>query len=188
MNLRMSNKLDLNKNKKPGKRFPGFCLLILAFILGSALTEVSSEIRLPAVLFQKNSTEFYDGDSIHLRYDGTSMEAVNNMYKILLDNANIIIEISAHTSHEENNPIQLSEQRGNKVKELLVKKGVDPVRMQVKGWGFKKLKITDNQILNAKTKMEKEALRQANRRVIFKVLSWDYPVPESPKVDTLKTK
>ena len=53
-------------------------------------------------------------------------------------------------------------------------KGIDEKRLVAKAWGIQKLKITDKQIKKAKTKEEKEAMRQINRRVLFKIVSWDY--------------
>lgn len=179
MNLRMSNKNNPEQNTKP-RLWRGFCLLILSVLFVSS-DYFNSEMRFPATLFQKNSTEFFDGDSMHFQYDGTGAETINRIYKVLIDNPSIIIEISAHCSSEENNPDALAKRRGDKVKELLIKKGIDPIRVIPKGYGAKKLKITDLTIAKVKTKTEKEALRQVNRRAVFRILSWDYPVPEQPK-------
>jgi outer membrane protein OmpA-like peptidoglycan-associated protein len=169
----MSNKISI-LFQKPATVVAGFCLCVLV-MLGLSFAKPVPEIRFPAGLFVKNSTEFYDGDTAHIKYDGTGMQMIDYMYNLLTRNPTIILEVSSHCSHEEKNPDILSQKRGERVKELLVKKGIDPARLVIKGYGIKKLKVSDAVIAKAKTPAEKEALRQQNRRVVFRILSWEYP-------------
>ena len=294
MNLRMSNKLNLNINSKPGKRFPGFCLLLIflfsfsfgqtsrqiiiqgevlntldhtpvptvtvvlqgenryrvgietdfngqyKFILTDSLPQkvviyiltgrclhsptapcgflasgdkrkIDLKDTLPiiykadftlhplshcgdkfrAILFKKNSAEPIDsvevkdwipcprfGDTI---YYLKPESYADDIYKTLTDNPSIIIELSAHSSQNEKNPEELSQVRANAIVQLLVKKGIPKERLVGKGYGIKKLKISPAQINKAKTKEEKEKLHAINRRVVFKIISWDYPAAEEPK-------
>ena len=52
-----------------------------------------------------------------------------------------------------------------------------------KGWGEKKVLIKDDVIAKAKTKEEKEALHQKNRRTVFRIVNWDYVDPNAPKTE-----
>ena len=55
--------------------------------------------------------------------------------------------------------------------------------MVPKGYGEKRLLITDAQIAKMGTTEEKEAGHQKNRRTVFAVLRKDYVNPNAPKVD-----
>lgn len=180
----MSNKhLQVIQNTKPVKRFAGFCLLLLS--LGFLSMDAPYEIRFPGVLFVKNSIEFYDSDSLQLKYDGTGMESVEHMYKTLAANPTIIVEVSAHASAEEKNAQALSQRRAVKVWQLLIQMGIDSARVVPKGYGATRMKISEIAIAKAKTAAEKERLRQINRRAVYKILSWEYP---ATKEDSLKAK
>jgi len=48
------------------------------------------------------------------------------------------------------------------------------------------LLIKDDVIAKAKTKQEKEALHEVNRRTDFSILNWDFVDPNAPKVDPKK--
>ena len=204
MNLKMSNRTSLHDTKSgkqfPDFCFALLLLLISYSSLGkerNGSTEKKTvlhkacasilpkpplakylEIRLPSILFKKNeaipldSIQEYDYEG-KISYLKMSTE-ISSIVKMLADNPNIILELSAHCSSDEKNPTELSKQRAEKVQQMLIIKGIDKERLVPKGWGVSKLKITDIQIAKAKTKEEKEALHQINRRVVFKILSWDY--------------
>jgi outer membrane protein OmpA-like peptidoglycan-associated protein len=202
----MNNKTSL-KDKKSGKQFSDFYLLLFTFLISysffaqetslfclsnkviktpSTLLKSSSsekksinEIHFPAVLFKKNSIELVD--SVFSSYDNlgkeiysSCIEGVREIYQTLNDNPAIIIEISAHCSSDEKNPNELSLFRGETIRQMFMIKGINKERLVVKANGITKLKVSNEQISNAKTKEEKDAFHTLNRRVVFKILSWDY--------------
>ncbi len=86
-------------------------------------------------------------------------------YQTMVDNPNMVVEISGHTDNVGSRKYNanLSAQRAESVKQYLVQKGVDPARIQTKGYGF------DRPIASNKT----EEGRAKNRRIEFKVLRND---------------
>ena len=142
------------------------------------LSPVIAEIKIPAVLFE---TAKWD---VRPQFQ----DSLNYLFKILTDNPTIVIELSAHTDSRgdtKSNDI-LSQKRAQSCVDYLISKGIPTERMVAKGWGERKLKVTDAQIAKAKTKEEKEALHALNRRVVFKILNWDYVDPKAPKTEIPK--
>lgn len=146
------------------------------FIKDFALTPVKAEIRFPAVQ--------YDLGKATLRPE--SKDSLNFLYQTLIDNPTIIIELQAHTDSRGSDVKnqKLSEDRAKScVVYLNEEKKIPLARLQSKGWGEKKLLIKDDVIAKAKTKEEKEALHQKNRRTVFRIVNWDYQDPNAPKSD-----
>jgi len=97
-----------------------------------------------------------------------------------MDNPTIIIELAAHTDtrgSDASNDL-LSQNRAQSCVNFLVTKGIDPARMIPKGYGERKVRITDAQIAAMKTNEEREAAHQQNRRTEFSVLSFEYQPKE----------
>jgi len=79
----------------------------------------------------------------------------------------------------------LSTARAQSCVDYLVKeKGIPAARLTAKGLGATQPLVSDATIKAAKTKEEKEALHQKNRRTTFKILSFDYVDPNAPKNPT----
>jgi outer membrane protein OmpA-like peptidoglycan-associated protein len=89
-------------------------------------------------------------------------------------NPTITIELSAHTDSRGTTKSndELSQKRAQSCVDYLISKGIPKERITAKGWGERKLKVTDAQITKEKTKEGKDALHAINRRVVFKILSW----------------
>ena len=146
------------------------------FVKDFALTPVKAEIRFPAVQ--------YDLGKATLRPE--SKDSLNFLYQTLMDNPTIVIELQAHTDSRGNDKAnqKLSEDRAQScVDYLMNEKKIPAARLMSKGWGEKKLLIKDDVIAKAKTKEEKEALHQKNRRTVFRIVNWDYVDPNAPKTD-----
>jgi peptidoglycan-associated lipoprotein len=146
------------------------------FVKDFALTPVKAEIRFPAVQ--------YDLGKATLRPE--SKDSLNFLYQTLIDNPTIVIELQAHTDSRGNNKAnqKLSEERAKSCVDYLnIEKKIPLERLKSKGWGEEKLLIKDAVINKAKTKEEKEALHQKNRRTVFRIVSWDYVDPNAPKSD-----
>jgi len=126
------------------------------------------EIKFPAVL--------YDLGKSTLRPE--SKDSLDFLYQTLIDNPDIIIELSAHTDSRGDNAknLKLSQERAQSCYDYLVSKGIPADRMVPKGYGEERLLVTDKQISMMKTPEEKELAHQKNRRTVFKVLSRDYGI------------
>ena len=121
----------------------------------------------------------YDLGSYALRPEGK--DSLETLYQTLVDNPTIIIELAAHTDSRDSDKrnMVLSQNRAQSCVNYLVEKGIDPARMQPKGYGESMLRITDAEIAKMATKEEKEAAHQKNRRTEFRVLSFDYVPKEN---------
>jgi len=159
------------------------------FIKDFALTPVKAEIRFPAVLYALGKAELLvdptgEDKSNDTRKPLNSKDSLDFLYRTLIDNPSIIIELQAHTDSRGNNKANqiLSEARAKSCVDYLVNEKKIPIeRLKSKGWGEEKLLVKDDVINKAKTKEEKEALHQKNRRTVFRIVSWDYVDPNAPK-------
>lgn len=141
------------------------------FVLQSIKTK---EIPLPLVL--------YDLGSAKLRPE--SKDSLNFLYQTLVDNPTIIIELSAHTDSRGSAELNedLSQRRAESCVKYLIEKGIPAERMQAKGYGKRRLLVTDEEIAKLETEAEREIAHQKNRRTVFAVLSTDY-VPNATNQD-----
>lgn len=137
------------------------------------LTPATVEIHFPEVQ--------YDLAKWELRPE--SKDSLEYLYKLLIANPTIVIELSSHTDSR-GTPVSndtLSTRRARSCYTyLVIDKKIPAARIIPKGWGERKLKMTDALIAKAKAKEEKEALHQKNRRTVFKVINWDYLDPNAP--------
>lgn len=106
-------------------------------------------------------------------------DSLEFLYQTLTDNPTIVIELSAHTDSRGGNRANqvLSDNRAKSCVNYLVSKGIDAVRMESKGYGETRLRITDAEIAAMQTEQEREAAHQQNRRTEFRVLRWNYVPP-----------
>lgn len=144
------------------------------FIKDFELTPVEREIRFPAVLYELGKADLKP----------ESKDSLNFLYQTLIDNPTIIIQLSAHTDSRGNDKanMELSQKRAQSCVDYLAnEKKIPLARLSAKGFGESKLLVTDDVINKAKTKEEKEALHQKNRRTVFSIVSWDYVDPNAPK-------
>jgi len=99
-------------------------------------------------------------------------------------NPTIVIKIMSHTDtraeHRHND--ELSQKRAQSVVDYLISEGIDPERLEAKGYGERKLLITDAKIKKMKTEEEKEVAHQKNRRTEFEILRSDY-IPKDKRGD-----
>jgi len=95
--------------------------------------------------------------------DRTSYEVLDDIYGFLMSTDEVIIEIGGHTNGTPPDEYcdRLSTARAKSVAEYLVEKGVDPSKVQFKGYGKKK-PIADNKTTYGRTK---------NQRVEIKILN-----------------
>jgi outer membrane protein OmpA-like peptidoglycan-associated protein len=103
---------------------------------------------------------FFDTDRYDLKEK--SRTELHKIIRFLQDNPEIRVEISGHTDNVGSDPYnrQLSERRAQAVFAYLSDNGVDPARLQTKGYGADR-PVADNST---------EEGRQLNRRIEFRIL------------------
>ncbi|GHV09487.1 cell envelope biogenesis protein OmpA [Bacteroidia bacterium] len=134
---------------------------------------------------------FYDFNKATLRPE--SQEALEELIKMLEDNPNVTIELSAHTDRIGSDTYNesLSQRRAQSVVDYLIKGGIETDRLTAKGYG-KSMPATvtkkqaeqhefllEGQVLNDEFILTLEPVQQAiadqiNRRTAFQVLSTNY--------------
>ena len=132
-------------------------------------------------------------------------DSLSDLLVILVNNPTYVIELGSHTDSRPFITLTndtLSQRRAESVVDFLQARGIEPERMIAKGYGDrvprtlmretyatyggktykfpKGITLTDAYINSLKTKAEKEAAHQLNRRTEFKILRTDY-VPQSVK-------
>ena len=113
-----------------------------------------------------------------------SKDSLNYLFNILKDNPTIVCELSAHTDNQGKaaSNFTLSEARAQScVDYLVIEKKIPAARLVAKGFGQTKLIVSDELIKAAKSKEDKDALHQKNRRTEFKVLNFNYVDANTPK-------
>ena len=130
------------------------------------LRSIKNPIELPNIL--------YDLDKWDLRPE--SKVSLDGLVKTLNDNPTIVIKIMSHTDTRSDDKynLQLSQKRAQSVVNYLIDEGIASDRLEAKGYGEKKLLISDAKIKKLKTEEEREAAHQKNRRTEFEVLRTDY--------------
>lgn len=106
---------------------------------------------------------YYDFDKYELKEE--SKKELDKLVNILLETPNVEIVINSHTDEQgtEEYNLRLSEKRSQSVVNYLIEKGVDPKRLQAKGYGE-----SQPLIKNAKTEEE----HAKNRRTTFQVTNY----------------
>ena len=108
---------------------------------------------------------FYGGSA---EYIPNAVPSINNLYKLMMKNANLSIQIEGHTNGcplGQNDSQVLSEKRALKIKDFLVRKGIKSERIKTTGKGCKEMLFP----LNESTTLEQQEL---NRRVEILVLEF----------------
>lgn len=105
---------------------------------------------------------YYDYNKADLRPE--SMTSLDKLVKLLDDSPDVQVVINSHSDERGDNKynMELSEARAQSVVDYLISKGINPARLDSKGWGETALLVK-----NAKTEEE----HQQNRRTTFKVIN-----------------
>lgn len=139
------------------------------------LTELVTNISFDTLLIlqRKQKEVAYRLDNIYFGYDSANIRPasaleLNNLVQILEDNADIRIELSAHTdsvgTFEKN--MRLSQRRAQSTVNYLISKGIAPERLVAKGYGETR-PIARNTNPDGTDNPEG---RQRNRRTEFKII------------------
>jgi outer membrane protein OmpA-like peptidoglycan-associated protein len=110
-------------------------------------------IKIEKLQFEPNSSKIQE----------TSFASLDEIFNLLINNGNLIVEIGGHTNlvMEEVASLRLSTDRAKSVADYLVNKGIERKRLAVKGYGRSK------PIANETT----QAANKINQRVEIKILS-----------------
>ncbi|MEA2043523.1 MAG: OmpA family protein [Bacteroidota bacterium] len=115
-----------------------------------------TKIKLKRILFEFNSADL----------NAKSFDELDRVVKLLLNNPDIKIEISAHTDDVGSNKynLKLSDRRAKSVVKYIIDQGISSELLLAKGYG---------ELQPAFTPVEEEKNRKRNRRVEMKVLDTD---------------
>lgn len=146
-----------------------------------------ASIRVPVLI----DNIFYDFDKATLRPE--SEAALDKLVKLLEENPNITIELSAHTDYKGSADYnkRLSQRRADAVVTYLIKKGIAAERLSPVGYGKEKPKkirkkvaeknpwlkegdVLTEEFIKALPKDKQETANQMNRRTEFTVLRTTY--------------
>ena len=157
-----------------------------------------ASIRVPVLI----DNIFYDFDKATLRPESTA--ALDELVKMLQENPNVTIELSAHTDYRGSEAYneRLSQKRAESVVNYLIEHGIDEARLQPVGYGKMKPKtikrkltekydwlkegdvLTEEFIRAIDDEEKQEVLNQLNRRTEFKVLRTTYGMDLIPAAST----
>lgn len=151
------------------------------------LQPIAKPIVLPEIVYEYNKATLTDQAKDSLEY----------LYKIMIDNPNIVIELRSHTDFRgsDNYNLKLSQKRAESAVNFLIEKGIEPDRMVAKGYGEKMPRVLDRDmgpfkkgtvlsesfIKSLKDPEQIEYAHQLNRRTEFTVLRTDYVPKKQPE-------
>ncbi|MGB0882593.1 MAG: OmpA family protein [Vicingaceae bacterium] len=114
-------------------------------------------------------------------------DSLNFLYDIMIENPTLIIQLRSHTDHRGSTAAnqKLSQRRAQSCVDYLVKeKGINKARIKAVGMGENEpikgaggVSLTKSYIDKLKSKEEKDAALQRNRRTDFKVIGDDFVPP-----------
>ena len=128
-------------------------------------------------------------------------DSLNGLVQTLNDNPQLVIELASHTDSRgtEASNDTLSQRRAQSVVEYLVEQGIDPARLEARGYGERRprnlnrsitrdgttfragVTLTEDYINRLSTERMREAAHALNRRTEFRILRDDFKPPENPE-------
>jgi len=121
-------------------------------------------------------------------------DSLQGLIRIMEENESIVIELAAHTDSRgtESTNDELSQQRAQSVVDYLIERGIEPGRLQAKGYGERVprlilkditrdgflfpegTELSEDYINNLTSRVQKEAAYQLNRRTDFRVIATNF--------------
>ena len=131
--------------------------------------ELNRSYRIPRVVFCT--------DSFQIR--PSSLDSLNHLVKFLKANPGIKIQLSVHIAPGDDNhkhSMSISQARAQSCVNYLISQGIDSARLVPKGWGYTQPipGFTPADVAKMKTQKEKDEADAINRRVEFRILSFNY--------------
>jgi len=126
-----------------------------SLLIKLAKVEVGESLILQNIYFETNSYKLNEKSKVE----------ISNAVGLLRDNPSISIQIAGHTDDigEEAYNLSLSERRAKEVYEILIKEGINKMRLTYKGFGASRPILPNNSDIN----------RQSNRRIEFFITGTD---------------
>ncbi|NQV53328.1 MAG: hypothetical protein HQ500_09100 [Flavobacteriales bacterium] len=131
--------------------------------------------KLPPISFQEHSTGFadanrsYSNTGSYTQADTLSDEVIlNSLAKIMELNPALVVQLTGHTALNEDPALGM--QRAETVKQALVDRGVDAMRMQSENSAHNDPILSESVILSLPSKVERDVANQKNRRVEVSVV------------------
>ncbi len=154
-----------------------------SYVMDFVLTSLHLPVRIENIFFEFDRWELMP----------ESEPALQELYKLLLDNPHVTIEIGAHTDRKGSDEynVRLSERRAQSVVDYLVNAGIESERLSAQGYGetrptkvtaemakkypfLKEDDILDENFVESLSLQDQEVADQINRRCEFKVLKTTY--------------
>ena len=127
-------------------------------------------------------------------------DSLNGLVQTLNDNPQLVIELASHTDTRgtESSNDTLSQRRAQSVVDYLIEQGIDPARLEARGYGERRprtlnrtitrdgttfragVTLTEDYISRLTTERMREAAHALNRRTEFRILRDDFSPPEDP--------
>jgi outer membrane protein OmpA-like peptidoglycan-associated protein len=147
--------------------------LLLSFVTIASFVPERYEptsLHFPRCMFEFKST---------VLSQGTKDSVLNFMSTILKNNPTVVIQLDGHCSPDEGSnktTTVLSLARANACRDYLILQGIDSARVKAKGWGTTMTLpgCSAADVAKMKTKEEKEEAYKEDRRVEFRLLSFNY--------------
>lgn len=97
---------------------------------------------------------------------------LNKVVDFMLRHKDIVINLESHTDSRGsyNSNMWLSQKRAKSSADYIISQGISSDRITGRGFGESQLKVSDKEIVQAKSNQEKERLHQKNRRTEFIVV------------------
>jgi outer membrane protein OmpA-like peptidoglycan-associated protein len=143
----------------------------VAFVFNPVLRKMSVTDYSPVVVFKQNTSQLYDS---------AALQQVEDMYKILIENPNISVEVRGHAGVSELNAQELALERAKVVKDQLIGLGVLPERLTTAG-----VVKEDSVFLSANFSYDHfkqfYSLEQFRTQVFFVITSRFFPYKNPPQ-------
>lgn len=127
------------------------------------LVKVQIEYRFPDFFFQTNSTEFFKPSVNGFVSEDTTIDC---FVGLLMLNKTWVIEMSGHSDSFETNPQNLSKERVEKIRDILVRKGIDTRRLVIRYYGSSRMMQPEDSYYKENVPL--------NSRVVISVLRNDF--------------
>lgn len=125
-------------------------------------TDLNDVVDISPIYFDLNKSDIRSDAAIEL----------NKIVKVMKENPGMTIQLGSHTDSRGSAAynLTLSDKRAKSSAKYIISQGISKDRIYGKGFGAKKLKVSDAEIAKAKTDEEKEELHQKNRRTEFIII------------------
>jgi hypothetical protein len=142
------------------------------FLLYS-IWECTLPIPFSEIQFNYKSIKYVDSSTVNKPLDSLAL-----VFQTLIDNPNLILEIQGHSDCTEKDvDKKLSQKRAQVCVDYLVAKGIPKEQLVAVGFGSENPRMSGYEcetVNDIQNKEEQEKFRQKNRRVQFRILSFDY--------------